>query len=304
MSPTEYAEAQAHLADTVTWDAVAQAARAEGLLATDRRQLLDGLAVGLAVAFWRNQEIENVHAGADATLDPDVRRILAQQDRDMADALGDVADPAEMARMMLVCGQVDHGGGISDDIMMRANAHTAATVRDWLERQVPLTGARAYLADHPTWLSDAVGLLADPHRTVVVGGARLTASQLLGRAWGEQGAGTYAKFASHAQLGDLVGFDTLAAWYALMAVGYAGHWYPLGAWTTGVSQARQAGLLPGETERFWQALAEKPWRLSGRQARRVLGDAQVADLVQAARVAAIDATARNELSGMAAFMLI
>lgn len=276
-------------------------------------QLLSSGAVGLAVNSWRNTELENIHASTgvyevvDALIPDDAddrdtlvseeagRRIAAYADTTcQPGSYGRVGDPAEQERLDAIVAGRREGHGIPDDLIMRANAFTAADIRslltgvvgDWATRR----GGESAPKRRLQWVGAVTSHLLDLSRLLLVGCAEIRVGDLLGghplgRArtvpWHKYEEDALGKAARVMGIVEAVGARR-ALWYlALSGASYASRWFPHPWWADGVGRLRAQdpqNLHPGLANHapfpvddgYWSALRETPWLLNGTQTHRTI----------------------------------
>lgn len=268
--------------------------RSMGLDLSDRDQLVDAAAVGLTVLLWRNTVLEEVHSGT----------TVGGVEPPGTIGLVGVADPAETDRIERVLDAVQVGGGLPDDVMMRANCSTVAQVRAVLGDVIDERFTRAgdeipYDAQTvPQFVLEVSTVLGDPTRPVTVGATTFAAHDLFAGRWDDYLEDLYVQKPARLILfSDLLG-QRRALWLcALTGVSYSPAWFPHSDWAPAVRTLRTA-TQPGELgegpvsgvrldEEFWEAAENEPMRLNGRQALwLMLSDLHaLIDAARAARVA-------------------
>ena len=273
---------------------VTESARASGVDLAEPDELLDGLAVGLTIAFWRNTELEDAHSGYPF---PGVTRKWRDQARGDFHAPGQV----EEDRMADVLDGIPLGLGIPDDVMMRANAYTAFAVRRILRQHVAGGNVHGALAERPGWFPSVVALLMDLERPLRVGGSEFEAGDLLAGRLEAFASGVEAKVASHTGIGELLGWGVYAALMAYMARTFTGEWFPSPVWRETIERyRRQRPELPGD---YFATVASTPWRL-GYEAAHMFVDDRPQDHACAIRKDRCDLDAAVSVSGLVVLMLI
>jgi len=117
--------------DFPTWDAIVESARGDGIFMNDPVEFIDGLAVGLTHLFWRQSiQLEFLHVGFGE---------FGMSKREWTRLRQLPYDPGQVdaERTRSVLEGIEHGLGIPDDIMMRANMHTCLSVRQALRAHLP-----------------------------------------------------------------------------------------------------------------------------------------------------------------------
>lgn len=312
-SPDDVQQAQADLAALMTDEQMLEWAHGSGLDARNRDQLLDALAVGFTVQLWRNTVLEDIHA-------PNLDRWLVTTGRDplpdRADPLQEVIDQfhgeeraaweggqgtdgwtwfpddeeddgsADDERLEIVVDCALSGFGIPDDVMLRANAYTAATVRHLLEERAPeaitasgnRTLGRCAIDDMPEFMWDLFDFFVDPDRELQIGGGVCSAYDLIGSdMWDAYVDEVGEKYGRAVCLVPAIGVRRALWLSAISGVSYAGGWYPCPQWKRALARASEMGsdafwgsnAGPSSrklADRFWMA-AEHPYQLNGLQAK-------------------------------------
>ena len=172
---------------------------------------------------------------------------------------------------------IEHGLGIPDDIMMRANMHTCLPVRQALRAHLPQDSTqslREALASGPTWFNAALSTLLDSDRPLRIGATEIQAAQLLGDMVDTFSDGMDTKAHRHeffvTQLPS-PGWDT----YAAMVVNYSGNamgieWFPSPMWPEAIERYRL--ISSGMPENYFDTFTRTPWRLEYEDARRFIRD--------------------------------
>ena len=274
-----------------------------GLELTNRDQLLDVAAVGLTVLCWRNTRLEDVHAGVErysrlklAGEDPEDATVVERERRaeqsyfDALNADWDdlvVLDPNETQRMSRFLDGRAQGFGIPDDIMMRLNVSSALDVREVLADVLPDASTEPGAVLHydrrraPIHVAELVSLLQDPDRELLVGGATVTAGDVLGESWDRYTNDVVSKVGMHLKYCDVIGARRAIWQIALSGVAYAGAWYPSPWWTRAVDLLRRAeaegritdvfgregraSAIPAPVDTFRDTLRTNPAQLNGPQ---------------------------------------
>lgn len=299
-----------------------------GLDIRNRDQLLDALAVGFSIQLWRNTVLEDVHAnnidlwlgaaGRPPVGDPLVsaepeEHFRTECERSDADVRVDAWDwdegdsqpdgSVDEDRLQLVIDSAAGGFGIPDDVMLRANADTADTLRHMLDPSVPEaitdTGdaelGPCEIDDLPEFMWDLLAYFADEEREIQVGNAACSAYEIITPTYWEQYlTDVESKFARAVAFAPIIGVRR-ALWHtAVSAVSYAGEWYPSSQWQRALDRCRQLDSADPHlawyrrpdrfdvgANAFWNTAA-RPYALTGLQAAWML-DSKLPDQIRAVR---------------------
>jgi len=197
-------------------------------------ELIGFATIGLTVAAWRNTALEELHSGWEQDGTDTPRLPAPTLDR-----------AADTERTRAVAAQVDAGGGIPDDVMLRLNT--------WTQHQLAgLVTARA--VDLPA----VQALLSDPDRVLRIGDAQLRCGDFFGDRVAEL-TGSIAEACHHlAQHAHREGDQALVCALAISGLAYAPGWWGTPYWPDVVNRL-PPDLLDAPACRL---LTDTPWLLT------------------------------------------
>ena len=283
--------------DFPTWDAIVESARGDGIFMNDPVEFIDGLAVGLTIAFWRNTELENVHSGERG-------HGMSKREYSRLSQLPYAPGQVDAERTRSVLEGIEHGLGIPDDIMMRANTHTSFSVRQVLGAHLPkdsIQGIREALTSGHTWFSAALSTLLDPDRPVRIGAIEIQAAELLGNEFATFQNDVDDIADRHTAIATGLGWDIYAVLLVYFAGTYGGAWFPSPMWPEVIKRYRESSTdLPAN---YFDTLTRTPWRLEYEEAGRFIRD-NAGDVLYDIRRERSDPAAKQDGSQMAGWLLI
>ncbi len=190
--------------------------------------------IGLTVAAWRNTVLEDLHSGWDDSDTQPARRPPPTADR-----------AADAARTHAIAAQIDVGGGIPDDVMLRLNTWTQNQLAGHVTaRAVDLAAVRV--------------LLSDPDRVLCVGDAELPAGEFFGDRFTELTSSIAEACDGLARYVHREGDQTLVYALAISGLAYASGWWGTPYWSDIVDRL-PPDLLDSGARRL---LTDTPWLLT------------------------------------------
>jgi hypothetical protein len=190
--------------------------------------------IGLTVAAWRNTALEDLHSGWD------------DSDTQPARRLPPTIDPAgDTARTQAIAAQVDAGGGIPDDTMLRLNT--------WTQHQLA-----SHITAEAVDLAAVRALLSDADRVLHVGDATLRAGGFFGDRFAELTNSVVEACERLAQHAQREGDQALVYALATSGLAYASGWWGTPYWADTVKRL-PPDLLDAPAR---ELLTHTPWRLT------------------------------------------